>query len=339
MNLINAIANSVNLPKGFLSNDVRLTKSQPTFHAKQRGRSDSKRNDTQPKPILQLNPLPITIEPSQYQNAKSNSNPNGDLKPLFALRQLVDPVPKFEHDYVASSYSTEMLYASILNGATIVNNEPFTSSVIGNAKSSFAENALQDMDGTPGNWRPIYAIPEDWASADISRFKEVSIDFDNTTKNSAFDTIQGQDQLFWTLGNNQTQSLNAKSKIKSVKMKYLFVAFRRPWFDLLLFKMGNWFIQGQQSGFCSSGTTKLNNGILPLLPTGMLIAKDIVVDADWHADDQAIVDQLAATGKTGCLGPFNLSRAKTSNSSLQVIGWVSEVVPFSPSGNEPANNQ
>ena len=335
MNLIEAISNSVILPKKFVPNKVKQKKLASISLSRSTNNTEAEIDESQTKPVLQLTQFPITIEPDDYKNAKSSSNPNGDLKSLFALHQLVDPVPKLEHYYMASPYSTEMLYENILNGTTIVNNEPFTSNVVNNAKKNFENNIFQDMDGIPGNWRPIYTIPEDWATADISRFKEVSIDFKNISRNSSFYIIHGQENLQWRLGSTKSTALNPASKINSVKMKYLFVAFRRPWLDLLVFKIGNWFIPGQSSGFCSSGSAKLNDGILPLLPTGMLIAKDVSLDANWHEDDQAIIDKLKATGETGSLGPLLISGNKTNNSSIQIIGWVSDVVPFSPSYNIP----
>ncbi len=340
MSFIEAIAKSVILPKELESKKVATapylkSKKKILTTNEELNINDSVISESNtPKPILQLTELPLTIDTDNYKNAKSNSNPNGDLRALFALRQLVNPVPKFERNYIASAYSTELLYGSILNGTSIVKNDLLTTSVIKGAKQAYQENVFQNMDGIPGEWRPIYSVPEDWASADISRFQETSIDFNNLSENSSFSIIQGQESLQWKLDNDKTVALSTNSKINSMKMKYLFVSFRRPWLDPLIFKMNNWYISGQSAGFCSSGSITVNKGLLPILPTGMLISKAVSIDAHWDKEDQKIVDMLNKSKKEVYLGPFLVSNNEKANSTVQIIGWVSDLIPFSP----PENN-
>lgn len=353
MDLIKAIANSVKIPRAseFETADLRSAeKAGLSFSGNQFASGFQQASsligspslagnvlDVQPqnKPIFQLNQLPVSLDPEAYKDARSGSNPNGDLKPLFAFRQLVDPVPKFDPNYFASSYSTEMLYANFLNGATILRNDPFVSGVIANAKKQFEEEYFQDMDGTSGDWRPVYASPEDWATADISRFSEVSVDLNNSSENGLFGTIQGKEKLQWNLGGQTTQAMNPETKIESLDMKYLFVEFRRPWFNLLLFKMNQWYLSGQQAGFCSSGSSKVNEGAFPLIPTGMLIARDVKLNANWHQDDKTIMDKSLASSDTAYLGPFLMSGPASHKSSIQIIAWVSEVIPLSPKVDAP----
>ncbi|RXQ92213.1 hypothetical protein EO244_11735 [Ancylomarina salipaludis] len=353
MDLIKAIANSVKLPRASEFETAELispVKTGLSFSGNQFasglqqassfiGTSPLSANvlevQSQNKPIFQLNQLPVSLDPDAYKDARSGSNPNGDLKPLFAFRQLVDPVPKFDQNYFASPYSTEMLYANFLNGASILRNDPFVSSVIANARKQFEEEFFQDMDGTSGDWRPVYASPEDWATADISRFSEVSVDLNNSSEDGLFGTIQGKENLKWNLGGQMVSTLNPKTEIKSLDMKYLFVEFRRPWFNLLFFKMNQWYLSGQQAGFCSSGSSKVNDGALPLIPTGMLIARDVKLNANWHQDDKTIMDKSLANSATAYLGPFLMSGPASNKSSIQIIAWVSEVIPLSPKVDAP----
>lgn len=348
MDLVKAIANSVELSRDSEFENLNSRSLEQTGRGKLKSQfitgfqesmglmknplSDVNTIDAESenKPILQLNQLPTTIDSNDYKDARSGSNPNGDLKPLFAFRQLVDPVPKFDQNYFASPYSTEMLYENFLNGASILNNEPFVTSVLGQAKKQFEEDSFQDMDGTSGDWRPVYANPEDWATADISRFKEVSIDLNNCSDNSLFGTVQGKENLQWHIDGKVANAMNPETEIKSLEMKYLFVEFRRPWFNLLFFKMNNWYLSGQKSGFCSSGSTKINNGVLPLIPTGMLIARDVKLNATWHEDDKAIIDKSETGNEAAYLGPFLMSGSNSNNDSIHIIAWLSEIMPLSP---------
>ena len=84
------------------------------------------------KPILQLNSVPITIDPSKFSNPLSNSNPQGSITSLWAFRELVDPVPSFTPYYSPSGSSTETNYSLVANNAMIGKPNPFSSSVIRN---------------------------------------------------------------------------------------------------------------------------------------------------------------------------------------------------------------
>ncbi len=285
------------------------------------------------KPVLQLNQFPMTINGDDYKNALSTSNPNGDIRPLFALRQLVDPIPSFVQHYNASAYSTEGMYENILNGAVTSDESSFTMSILSQAKKKFEENTFSSMDGTPGDWRAVYANPEDWATADISRYKNLSIDLNNSSSDSPFAIIPSTTDLQWNFGDSSTQQMNPTSKINKLSMKYLFVELRRPWFDLLLFNMNDWYLSGQSIGFCSSGSSQTNNGVFPLFPTGMLIAKDIELDGDWHTDDRSILNRSMSGTIKASLGPFSITpktRSSSTSSQIQIIGWVSELIPMSP---------
>jgi len=288
------------------------------------------------KPVLQLSLLPITLDTTLYKNALSDSNPNGDARSLFAFRQLVDPVPSFSAYYTPGGGSTEVIYGQIVNGAC-ADDSPFTQQMIATAQQKFQEKTFADMDGLPGAWRPVYAVPGDWYDASRDdRFRDLDIDLSGQGgPDSPFATIGGQDDLRLSVGANADNAtpLDPATTIRSVHMKYLFVQFRRPWLNLLLFATDGWYLSGQPQGFCSSGTLGDNEGALALLPTGMLVAKQVTVEADWSDRDRAKLANASSSGKPVHLGPFSLSTG-ASTPSLQVIGWTSSLVPFSPKASD-----
>jgi hypothetical protein len=111
-------------------------------------------------------------------------------------------------------------------------------------------------------------------------------------------------------------------------MEYMLVTLRRPWLNPLLFDASDWFVAGEDAGFCSSGSLTDNRGVLPLIPTGMLIGRSVDIAAEWSASDASFVSAAKSAGEPVSFGPFLLS--SPDKSALHVIGWTSYLVPFSP---------
>lgn len=321
MNITSALANSLKIDDyNEVVEKVDKSKSPPTISS-----------DT--KPIVQLNSYPVSIDADKYKNARSTSNPNGDLIPLFAFRQLVDPIPKFGQGYTASTSSTESQYTHILKGTSTLPDSDFAEGVINDSKRILDLETFSNMDGIPGSWRPVYAVPEDWPSADDSRFSDLSIDLGKTEPSELFGFISESIQLDWVLEGNKSKALQPGTQIDSIKMKYLLVGLHRPWYNPLFFQIGNWYLSGENAGFCSSGSPEINDGVFPLVPSGMLIGKQIVVNASWSKEDQGIIDSYKATGKSLSLGPFTVTGPESN--SIHIIGWINELIPFSPKNVKP----
>lgn len=283
--------------------------------------------------VLQFNALPMTLDTREYRNARSGSNPEGDLKALFKFRELVDPVPSFTHYYGPSGISTEKIYGQIVNGASVSSDSPFTAGVIADVQKQFAENHFPDMDGTPGTWRPVYADPEDWCDAlRDDRFKQIAVDLDDLAGEEGTYAIIGEPtplKLSVGMDSHLSWDIDPETKVRSGRMKYLEVKFNRPWLDLLLFKTRGWHLSGQNEGFCSSGSMDENCGIIPLVPVGLLLAKDTSVDVEWSKKDQVMIDSAKSSKNPVFLGPITLEPQGLS-STLQVICWINALVPHSP---------
>jgi hypothetical protein len=285
------------------------------------------------KPVLQFNPLPITIDPDAYEKPLTDSNPGGSYLTLFRFSQLVDPVPAFSRYYSQSGKSTEEYYGKILNGMAVKEGNTFVARLKAEAQQKFEGSVFVNMGGIPGNWRPTYAVPDDWYdTSQIDRYKDLEFDLsDEGERDGPFTLIGSERPMQLSLGEDRgsSASLDPGTRIRSVKMKYLLVQFRRPWLNTLLFESEGWYLSGQPQGWCSSGKTDENSGVLPLLSTGMLLARDISIDAEWSARDQAFLDSARSSEKPVFLGPLSLTPPRSS-SSLQIIGWISSLVPYSP---------
>jgi hypothetical protein len=285
------------------------------------------------RPILQLNRFPVSIDTGRYQNALSGRNPGGDQRPLFAFHQLVDPVPAYTRSYFASAGSTQQIYESLLNGASVDGDSTFAASVLSEAKARFESEKFANLDGTLGMWRPVYATPEDWSTAGPERFQSMDIDLDALADpQNAFAMIGGDEDLELRLGSDRASGAASAigTKVRSVRVEYLLVGLRRPWLHPMLFETNDWFLSGQDAGFCSSGNLSSNRGVLPLIPTGLLLGRKVDVSAGLSAAEASVLTQAKSAGKPVSLGPFLLSAPGDTGTTLQVIGWTSDLVPFSP---------
>ena len=86
---------------------------------------------------------------------------------------------------------------------------------------------------------------------------------------------------------------------------------------------------------------------MPLIPTAFIVARNIAISGDWGKVDQSHIESATSAGGSVGYGPFKLSGRYETGSShdrfsshyedgtirvpgLQIIAWVSEIVPFSP---------
>lgn len=284
-------------------------------------------------PILQLNRFPVSIDTVTFQKALSARNPGGDQRPLFAFRQLVDPVPTFTRSYAASAGSTEQIYAELLDGASVNGESAFPAGVLSKARAVFESEKFANLDGSHGVWRPVYAVPEDWCTAGPERFRSIDIDLDALgTPQSAFAMIGEAEHPTLRVGSNDAKrAINTPAaRVHSVRVEYLLVGLRRPWLDPMLFDTSEWFLSGQDAGFCSTGKLSGNRGVLPLIPTGLLLGRNVDVTADWSAAETLMLSKANSAGDPVSLGPFLLSATGDAGSTLHIIGWTSVLVPFSP---------
>lgn len=291
---------------------------------------------TTTKPILQLNAFPVTLNPDLYANAYSTDNPHGSYTSLWAFRELVDPIPSFSKYYTPSTASTESTYSNILKGASAVGKSNFTAQVIASALKTLEDNSLSDMNGTPGTWCPINATPSDWYQTDNGRYRKINFDLTKAgDPDSPFAVIGGKDstanQLKFISSDDKVEKkqLDSKSKVNNISMKYLQVSLSRDWYSDILFRISGWKLSGQDKGFCSSGNLKENNGVFPIIPSSIILGCEVRVDADWSNSDKKRIEVSLKKGEQISLDNLVI-HPKDGMSDLQLIGWVTSLIPFSP---------
>ncbi|NEQ47805.1 MAG: hypothetical protein F6K00_31465 [Leptolyngbya sp. SIOISBB] len=280
------------------------------------------------KPILQMNPVPTGIDVEKYANARSSSNPNGSLTTLYAFRNLVDSIPNFTSSYIPSGKSLEDIYGLIVSSATSRTDDSFVVNTISEAQRDLSENTFSDMDGTLGVWRPVYAVPENWFSPRQNDFQKIS--WKELTEQFAMIGQSNTADMQWRIGDSAPQPLNANSRIESIQFEYLIVNLTRPWLSEALFRTNGWFIPGQAEGFCSSGQLDRNDGILPLLLTGLLVGRKVKINGIFNQDEQSILTMASEGSNHVSLGPFVLDSENEDTTTPHILGWISSLVPFSP---------
>lgn len=97
-----------------------------------------------------------------------------------------------------------------------------------------------------------------------------------------------------------------------VSFKFTRVNIIRPWLALSLLKLNGWGVQGMGPGYLSNGLSADNDGTFALLPTAMIVVRDLsITPVGTNAADADSYSLLTSKG-------------------LQILAWINKVVPYSP---------
>lgn len=280
------------------------------------------------RPVLQLAEFPMVIDPALYADPRSAANPTGDLRAARAFRDLVDPLPGFSAGYLPSGQSTELIYKAILDGAQS-SGSGLAASTLYNARMLFKNSAMPGLDGSVINWHLVDASP--WKWYDTTTFQPVTVSL-SRDPGSTFQVI-GDAPLRWRV-NGRVSGPSSASRIKKVTLQCQMVVLSRPWLCTSLFSMSGWSLPPEPDGYCSSGRTDNNSGILPLLPSALLIGQVNTIVAQWGGSDLAKLASVRS-GRSVSLGPFPVQSVASDGSlrgtgQLGLVGVVSRLMPYSP---------
>ncbi len=209
---------------------------------------------------------------------------------------------------------------------------------------------------TPGGrpWLPSYALPTNWTETSGIKLK-FSSDYLNKTESSTAHSYAAEASGMYGLfhasggvsGKHEDRRQHMDAQKLQLEAELVAVNIMRPWFNPLLFGMKGWWVSGYDPNGLSNGNPAAPAGAIPLIPTGLVLAKNVRITADFSEQDKKFVSDSVQSKISAGWGPFSLSGSYGYSSSkeefqakfdggslvfpgLQVVAWISTVVPASP---------
>ncbi|WP_024479438.1 hypothetical protein [Cellulophaga baltica] len=214
---------------------------------------------------------------------------------------------------------------------------------------------------TPSKWYSATS-PDGWNSYSKTDFHSESHFESNSSKTSAGG---GLNLGFFRIGGHgstskKKTSLDIKTESLSISFDYATCDINRPWMDTSLLSLNNWFLVGDYPASCISDGTfeqqfKVNDPkemlFLPSVVTSLILARNVKIKWRKTQKDIDTLDEAVSGGGSVGYGPFAAFSASHSKSKakrdfsydansegieiegVQVIGYVSSIVPGSPKKN------
>ncbi len=220
---------------------------------------------------------------------------------------------------------------------------------------------LASPDGI-GSFLPSYAIPSSWADpaskASHLHFDSANLTQQESTRASSYSASAKGSWGLWSAGGgssggSEDQHTHMDSDSFVLDADLVFVQIKRPWLNPLLFSMKDWYVTSIDADGVSNGNIDDPEGIMPLLPTGFVIARNVTIAANFGSEDMKFHEEQTQSQASAGWGPFSISGTYSQSSSnrtfssamsggkltfegLQVIAWVSSVVHRCPPEKAPA---
>jgi hypothetical protein len=267
----------------------------------------------------------------------------------------------------------------------VLNAEALIGSQAIDTAGDFIRNAKEDVDRSTGRYlvnvgegaggiKILYSeiIPSNWCDPDADNWSNYT--FDNATSHYAesnetvsFGGGGGVGFGFWSIGGSghhqeSRQEINSETDSLTISFEYTMVDIRRPWLDTLLFKLNNWFLQGQKPGIISDGTTdqltktfdQQGSMWFPSLPVKLILVKNLFISTAEFQKAYDASQSYTSAGASFGWGPFSINGSYSKSSSnvvidtvdgkvglrvkgIQIIGHISEVISYSPKIEQPSS--
>ena len=175
---------------------------------------------------------------------------------------------------------------------------------------------------TPSNVLARSATKNSLAKVMVNRNK-----FDSQGDNLiAADELLSEDLIYQQL---PTAPVSDETSGLSVSFKFCRVNIDRKWLKLALLNTRNWYMFNTPVSEYSTGSSDINPGIFPLLPTSFIAICDLRITANWSKTDLINIDQAVS------FGPFDVQNRTFNQNTvevkgLQIIAWISRVTPSLP---------
>jgi hypothetical protein len=152
----------------------------------------------------------------------------------------------------------------------------------------------------------------------------------------------------------ETRTSSSDTTGISISMDMMRATILRPWLDPLVFRAHTWqwgqgaTLHGQQISKGAFVAGEERAGLMPLLPTGIIVARNLVIEGQFSHEDQTIVQEALRTEASVGWGPFaisghysqsngsavshgNVEATGISNPHPQILGFFCDVLPLCPS--------
>ncbi len=164
-------------------------------------------------------------------------------------------------------------------------------------------------------WIPSYALPSNWDSSGQGITLTLSSANLNETASTSAQSygaeVSGSYGLFHASGgvsgeHDESHShMDAQNFTLSADLSA--VQILRPWFNPLLLGLSGWWVKGLAEGGLSNGDHSAPAGLMPLIPTGFVVARNVSVSADFSTKDQDFIKNAISTNVSAGWGPFSIS--------------------------------
>jgi hypothetical protein len=218
------------------------------------------------------------------------------------------------------------------------------------------QHKLAPLTPAGSQWLPSFALPTSWARPDSQAskltFKSAYL---NETASSSATSYSASASGGWGLwhasagvsGSHEESKSHMDAENLTLEAELINVSIKRPWFNPLLLTMNQWWLSGQKRGYISNANATDLQGVMPIVPTGFVVARNVKITADFSEQDKSFVSNAISTKASGGWGPFSVSGSYSHSSSksefhakfdggtlelpgLQLIAWISSIMPISP---------
>ncbi|WP_166924281.1 hypothetical protein [Flavobacterium poyangense] len=224
------------------------------------------------------------------------------------------------------------------------------------------DNKFSSSLGFSDKWLFSYSSPANWTEEGNLNFTELKISGGNTKTRSqatehSFSVSTDVNYGLWKVkasaeGSFSHSTSSADKDTVEISAKIAKVNILRPWFSESLFRLGSWSTNMLKSGEISNGKIDSTNAsnYIPMYPVAFIVAKDISIKAAFsHEEEEHIKESMKTSASVGW-GPISVSgsygyghsedkfdsnfqNGEITVPGMQIIGWVSKVIPFSPKEN------
>jgi hypothetical protein len=239
---------------------------------------------------------------------------------------------------------------------------------VGNAIRDAQQKMASGMASSTGDgstWYFTYPFPGNFADPQAAGFTAFTLNSDNLeqTSSSKFSDWGTSGSASWGLwsgsasasGHHADSHSHMDASKFSLSAEIAVVRVFRPWLNDLIFKMNNWYTDMAKAKGISMGALTSEPLLLPLIPTGFVVARNVAITADWSSDDKKHVEDAITTKASVGWGPFSVCGSYSNGSSsdyhqstfdggtlripgIQIIAWISAVTPSSPPQDAPSTS-